>query len=101
MIIASAANFMSTYRGVKHSVLNVKVLVGTFNKEKALVGAFSLIVKPMDRLQHYSGQGSARPAPQLFASYCRAAAQSCRGSRSQWRPVSIRCENIYLLNNHN
>ena len=27
-----------------HSVLNVKGLVGTFNQEKALVGAFSVIV---------------------------------------------------------
>ena len=39
---------MSTYRGfmpIYHSVLNVKVLVDTFNKEKALVGAFSVIVK--------------------------------------------------------
>ena len=45
-------NFMSTYGGVNahlalclSSVLNVKVLVGTFNQEKALVGAFSVIVK--------------------------------------------------------
>ena len=28
-----------------HSVLNVKVLEGAFNQEKALVGAFSVIVK--------------------------------------------------------
>ena len=28
-----------------NSVLNVKVLVGAFNQEKALVGAFSVIVK--------------------------------------------------------
>ena len=28
-----------------NSVLNVKVLVGTFNQEKALVWAFSVIVK--------------------------------------------------------
>ena len=28
-----------------NSVLNVKALVGTFNQEKALVGAFSVIVK--------------------------------------------------------
>ena len=27
----------------------MKVLVGAFNQEKALVGAFSVIVKPMDR----------------------------------------------------
>ena len=36
-----------------NSVLNVKALVGAFNLEKALVGAFSVIVqpvvKPMDR----------------------------------------------------
>ena len=30
---------------IKHSVLNVKALVGAFNQEKALVGAFSVIVK--------------------------------------------------------
>ena len=48
---------MPTYSGVnvhlaynKHSSvlivsLNVKALVGTFNQEKALVGAFSVIVK--------------------------------------------------------
>ena len=38
----------STYCGltpVKHSILNVKALVGAFNQEKALVGAFSVIVK--------------------------------------------------------
>ena len=41
---------MSDYRGlmpVKHSVLNVKALVGSFNQEKALVGAFSMIVQPI------------------------------------------------------
>ena len=31
-----------------NSVLNVKVLLGAFNQEKAL-GDFSVIVKPMDR----------------------------------------------------
>ena len=30
---------------VQYSVLNVKALVGAFNQEKALVGAFSVIVK--------------------------------------------------------
>ena len=37
-----------------YSVLNVKVLLGAFIQEKALVEAFSVIVmwKPMDRLQH-------------------------------------------------
>ena len=33
------------YLPVKHSVLNVKALVGALNQEKALVGAFSVIVK--------------------------------------------------------
>ena len=37
---------------VQHSVLNVKALVGAINQEKALVGAFSvivqLVVEPMD-----------------------------------------------------
>ena len=52
MIIASGPNFTSTYRGVNaglayclNSVLNVKAAVGAFNQEKALVGAFSVIVK--------------------------------------------------------
>ena len=30
---------------VEHSVLNVKVVVAAINQEKALVGAFSVIVK--------------------------------------------------------
>ena len=30
-----------------NSVLNVKALVGTFNQEKALVGAFYVIVQPV------------------------------------------------------
>ena len=40
---------MSTYPGVnlqalcRNSVLNVKMLQGAFNQEKALVGAFSVI----------------------------------------------------------
>ena len=44
-------NFISTYRGLTpvyyslNSFFNVKTLVGTFNQEKALVGAFSVIVK--------------------------------------------------------
>ena len=29
--------------------MNVKAVVAAFNQEKALVGAFSVIVKPMDR----------------------------------------------------
>ena len=43
---------MSTYRGVNarlayclNSALNVKALIGAFNQEKALVGAFSVILK--------------------------------------------------------
>ena len=43
---------MSTYRGVNvhlayclNNVLNVKAVVAAFNQEKALVGAFSVIVQ--------------------------------------------------------
>ena len=35
----------------KNSVLNLKALVDAFNQEKALVGAFSVIVKLME---HYT-----------------------------------------------
>ena len=35
-------NFTSTYRGV-NARLNVKALVGAFNQEKALVGAFTVL----------------------------------------------------------
>ena len=50
---ASASQFhVYTYCGVKarlayclNSVLNVKALIGAFNQEKALVGAFSVIVQ--------------------------------------------------------
>ena len=41
-----------------NSVLNVKVLVGAFNQEKALVGAFSVIVKSgcpvVEPMEHYT-----------------------------------------------
>ena len=43
---------------VLHSVLNVKALVGAFNQEKALVGAFSVIVQPvMEPMEHYTALG--------------------------------------------
>ena len=53
MTFASASQFhVYTYCGVKarvayclNSVLNVKALIGAFNQEKALVGAFSVIVQ--------------------------------------------------------
>ena len=47
MIIVSASQF-HVYLPLSiclNSVLNVKALVGAFNQEKALVGAFSVIVK--------------------------------------------------------
>ena len=38
-----------------NSVLNVKVRVGAFNQEKALVVAFSVIVQPVVKLmEHYT-----------------------------------------------
>ena len=33
----------------------MKALEGAFNQERAQVGALSVIVKPMDRMQHYPG----------------------------------------------
>ena len=43
----------ATIRAFLIVIFNVKALVGAFNKEKALVGAFSVIVQaavePMDR----------------------------------------------------
>ena len=53
MTYVLASNFMSTYCGVNaclakclYSVINVKALVAAFfNWEKALVGAFSVIVQ--------------------------------------------------------
>ena len=44
MIIASRTQF-HVERPCLNSVLNVKALVGAFNQEKALVGAFSVIVQ--------------------------------------------------------
>ena len=43
----------------------MKALAGTFNQEKALVGAFSVIVKtsPMVRLQLYSVLGASPDGP--------------------------------------
>ena len=46
--IGVLTNFTFTSRGlisVQHSILNVKALDSTFNQEKALVDAFSVIVK--------------------------------------------------------
>ena len=37
-----------------NSVLNVKVIVGAFSQEKALVGAFSVIVKTDCRTESYT-----------------------------------------------
>ena len=47
-MLTNPPNFMSTFLGVNahlNNVLNVKALVDAFNQEKALVGAFSVIVK--------------------------------------------------------
>ena len=40
-------NFMSTYRGVNARLAYVKAVVAAFNQEKALVGAFYVIVQPV------------------------------------------------------
>ena len=40
---------------ISNSVLNVKALVGVFNQEKALVGAFSVIVQAVvEPMEHYT-----------------------------------------------
>ena len=47
---------MSTYHEVNVRVLNVKALVGAFNQEKNLVGAFSVITNlRMDLRFKYRG----------------------------------------------
>ena len=46
---------MSIYRLTGSRELNVKALVGAFNQEKALVGAFSVIVQPVvEPMEHYT-----------------------------------------------
>ena len=47
MIIVSPSQFHVFLPWGLNSVLNVKALVVAFNQEKALVGAFSVIVKPV------------------------------------------------------
>ena len=57
MKLGPRRNYHEGQAAIRHyanqpSVLNVKTLVGAFNQEKALVGAFSvivqLVVEPMD-----------------------------------------------------
>ena len=71
-------NFTSTYCGlmsIQHCVLNVKVLVGTFNQEKALLRTFSVIVKtlPMVRLEGYTAgafiKADADSVPNVFLQF--------------------------------
>ena len=64
---------------VKHSVLNVKALVGAFNQEKALVGAFSVIAQLLYNFKWH-------PAPDM--SPCTVGGTRCRGvytSSVSWR----------------
>ena len=43
----------------------MKALVGAFNQEKALVGAFSVIVQPVvEPMEHYTALIMIIPAPQ-------------------------------------
>ena len=54
-----APTIMTLLTSIKHSVLNVKALVGAFNQEKALVGAFSVIVQPVvEPMEHYTALDS-------------------------------------------
>ena len=56
MIIASRTQFhVERPWGQRPFSINVKALVGAFNQEKALVGAFSVIVQPVvEPMEHYT-----------------------------------------------
>ena len=74
MIIASASQFHLPCLGTcfaqcLNSVLNVKALVGAFNQEKALVGAFSVIVQPVvEPMEHYTALDFSPPSSRARAS---------------------------------
>ena len=57
-----------------NSVLNVKALVGTFNQEKALEGAFSVIVKRLAGVCRLQGSSVQILVPAAARSGCWAAA---------------------------
>ena len=49
------------------SRLNVKALVGAFNQEKALVGAFSVIVQPVvEPMDRFTALVSSQCTPRIF-----------------------------------
>ena len=54
---------------VQHSVLNVKAVVAAFNQEKALVGAFSVIVKSSGTFGEPSFQALVREQREEMVSY--------------------------------
>ena len=73
--------FTSTYRGVTaclaqclNSVLNVKAVVGTFNQEKALVGAFSVItnlrMELFEALFHWMATKSLFKDINIYQTFC-------------------------------
>ena len=46
----------------------MKALVGAFNQEKALVGAFSVIVQPVvEPMEHYTALSGTRASPDCCA----------------------------------
>ena len=66
MLITSRAQLRD--RGVNarlawclNSVLNVKALVGAFNQEKALIGAFSVIVELRRLIVYSTSHSSVKP----------------------------------------
>ena len=86
---------------VQHSVINVKVLVGAFNQEKALVGAFSLIVKLQNSRRFVSSPTSVvtalallEVAPCVHLSGC---SIKCSGGRD--KAVAL-CYHSYLSSPH-
>ena len=69
------------------SPLNVKALVGAFNQEKALVGAFSVIVQPVvEPMEHYTALvlSSSAMATLVPSSFVCAASSLAFSSVSLW-----------------
>ena len=74
----------------------MKALVGTFNQEKALVGAFAMIVKPME---HYTPAEAALSWPREDSWACAAAmARLTSPSHSDriWQRASSVAEDLQL-----
>ena len=88
---------LDTYRVL---YLNVKLLVGAFNQEKAIVGAFSVIVQPVvEPMEHYTALASPNSTPEKAYS-CRVMfmVSSTRSSYFRRKYLNMcQCQRIYLV----